>query len=183
MTLKEYQDAAMTTATYPNEQARTYLKLGMLGESGEVCDKIKKLIRDEGWTDGKEIPADKREGLLLELGDVMWYVACWLKETAVNQENGEDECKELNEYFASVDNEKQIWKTTELAIKLVDNCSTLLMMKSGLAGMKMAELVIRVVALMATKTDSSLEEVCQKNIAKLASRKERNKIGGSGDYR
>ena len=41
--------------------------LGLAGESGEVADHIKKLLRDD-WLD--------RAGLVDELGDVIYYWAC-----------------------------------------------------------------------------------------------------------
>lgn len=44
--------------------------LGLVGESGEVADKFKKLIRDKN---GALDPADIHE-ILKELGDVLWYV-------------------------------------------------------------------------------------------------------------
>ena len=48
-----------------------YLVLGLVGESGEVADKVKKVIRDDNW----EISDEKREDLKQELGDVLWYLA------------------------------------------------------------------------------------------------------------
>lgn len=63
--------AAIKTAIYPADYRVVYPALGMTGESGEVADKVKKVIRDNGavFTDEK-----KRE-IAKEIGDVMWYCA------------------------------------------------------------------------------------------------------------
>lgn len=43
---------------------------GLVGESGEVAEKFKKLIRDKN---GNIDEADRQE-ILKELGDILWYV-------------------------------------------------------------------------------------------------------------
>ena len=72
MDFQAYQERSRATARYP--QAGTnpiYPTLGLCGEAGEVADKVKKVLRDrEGHFD-----AAVRDDLLLELGDVLWYVA------------------------------------------------------------------------------------------------------------
>lgn len=72
-TFHEYQLRAMTTAIYPGrgQGNYTYPALGLAGESGEVCEKIKKAIRDD---DGVITP-ERRALVAKELGDVLWYVA------------------------------------------------------------------------------------------------------------
>lgn len=72
MKLNQYQTHARETAIYPEQDALIYTVLGLTGESGEIAEKVKKLIRDNKSLD---MPDDVRNELILELGDVLWYVA------------------------------------------------------------------------------------------------------------
>lgn len=107
-TINDYQDKAIETAIYGSGYAIVYPTLGIAGESGEVADKVKKILRDNNgeFTDEKKLEIAK------EIGDVCWYIAAL--------------CRDLG---------------------------------------------------------FSMAEVCQMNLDKLASRKARNKISGSGDDR
>ena len=72
MDLNVYQTKARETAFYPNVGSNPiYPTLGLAGEAGEVADKVKKILRDK---DGDFDKASK-ESIILELGDVLWYVA------------------------------------------------------------------------------------------------------------
>lgn len=110
MTFDEYQIKSTETAIYPKVggSGLIYPLLGLSGETGEVCDKFKKIIRDKGGV----ISEDDKNGLVLEIGDLLWYIAQISRELGV-----------------------------------------------------------------------SLGEVAELNIQKLADRKSRNAIGGSGDNR
>ena len=72
MTLSDYQARARATAVYPGVGDNLlYPTLGLCGEAGEVAEKIKKMVRD----DGGALSDERREALSKELGDVLWYVA------------------------------------------------------------------------------------------------------------
>lgn len=72
MTFDEYQEAAKSTAVYPYiGNNLTYPLIGLCGEVGEVAEHIKKTIRDN---DGV-LSAERKDKLLYELGDVLWYLA------------------------------------------------------------------------------------------------------------
>lgn len=70
MDLNDYQKVVAETAVFPPqpeiEGVAIYPVLGLVGESGEFAEKVKKGIRD-GQLD--------RAGAIKELGDVLWYVA------------------------------------------------------------------------------------------------------------
>jgi NTP pyrophosphatase (non-canonical NTP hydrolase) len=105
----EYQSRALDTAIYPNRGANfVYPALGLVGEAGEVADKLKKVIRDN---DGV-LTDTVRDAVAKELSDVCWYIA-----------------------------------------------------------------------VLAAELDYSLDEIFDMNLTKLASRKERGVLAGSGDNR
>jgi NTP pyrophosphatase (non-canonical NTP hydrolase) len=109
MDLNTYQRRSRQTARYPDAGTNPiYPTLGLCGESGEVADKVKKVLRDQQGV----FDAESLHGVAMELGDVLWYLAQ-----------------------------------------------------------------------LATELGLSLEDIAESNLAKLASRAERNVISGSGDQR
>ena len=72
MDFKEYQEKAKQTAIY-KDQGENYIypSLGLAGETGEVMEKIKKLIRDKDGIIDNEF---KKE-ITKELGNILWYLA------------------------------------------------------------------------------------------------------------
>lgn len=75
MTFDEYSRTANSTSLAPGPQDMTstvFLAkiLGLTGESGEIADKVKKILRDQS---GVPTTDDKRE-IIKELGDVLWYI-------------------------------------------------------------------------------------------------------------
>ncbi|MGI6297554.1 MAG: nucleoside triphosphate pyrophosphohydrolase family protein [Minisyncoccales bacterium] len=72
MNFNEYQEKARRTAIYPGKDSNyIYPTLGLVGEAGEVAEKVKKIIRDENGIVSRE----KKEEIKKELGDVLWYIA------------------------------------------------------------------------------------------------------------
>ena len=72
MEMNDYQTRALGTAVYKNwDQQLICTTLGLSGETGEVAEKIKKLIRDQDSIVTEEF----RAGVKKELGDVLWYLS------------------------------------------------------------------------------------------------------------
>jgi len=72
MDFDNYQIEARKTAIYPNKDKNfIYPTLGLVGESGEVAEKIKKILRDKN---GK-FDFESKLALKKELGDVLWYLS------------------------------------------------------------------------------------------------------------
>ena len=72
MDLNHYQRKSRRTALYPDVGNNPiYPTLGLVGEAGEVADKVKKILRDhKGIFDSAS-----KEAIKLELGDVLWYIS------------------------------------------------------------------------------------------------------------
>jgi len=77
MTFNEYQKQALKTDIFYkqtndiNSQAFITKLLGLVGETGEVAEKFKKIYRDN---DGR-MSEDQLTNMKKELGDVLWYVS------------------------------------------------------------------------------------------------------------
>jgi NTP pyrophosphatase (non-canonical NTP hydrolase) len=72
MKCDDYQRAALRTARdrdAPNEFM--HLVLGLVGEAGEIAEKVKKLVRDKNG----DLAELDRDDMAAELGDVLWYAA------------------------------------------------------------------------------------------------------------
>jgi NTP pyrophosphatase (non-canonical NTP hydrolase) len=70
--LDDYQSAALRTARdkdAPDELM--HLVLGLVGEAGEIAEKVKKLVRDKS----SDLAQLDRDDMAAELGDVLWYAA------------------------------------------------------------------------------------------------------------
>ena len=65
MKLNEYQKLA-AKSMLPQCRNINYLGLGLAGETGELCDKLKRIIRGDGKID---------DDLLDEIGDCLWYLS------------------------------------------------------------------------------------------------------------
>ncbi len=71
MTLDEYQKKALSTNINPGTHIFFDRMFGLVGESGEMADKVKKWIRD----DNADWDKLDKHAMMAELGDVLWYVA------------------------------------------------------------------------------------------------------------
>jgi len=84
LTFSQYQKSAWSTAIYPNKGNNIiYPTLGLAGETGEICEKIKKIIRD----DNGKVSQENKLLLTKELGDVLWYISALSKELSLSLNN------------------------------------------------------------------------------------------------
>lgn len=78
-----YPGANQQTTTeyeWPNATALSYVSLGLVGEAGEIANKVKKVLRDDNGI----LTEDKRDKIVGELGDVFWYMARLCDELGVD---------------------------------------------------------------------------------------------------
>ena len=71
MTFDQYETEASSTRIYNEGIKVIYPTIGLAGETGEVADKVKKVIRDNN----SEFTSEKKAEIAKEIGDVLWYCA------------------------------------------------------------------------------------------------------------
>ena len=72
MDFDSYQIKARETALYPDLGSNNiYPTLGLVGEAGEVAEKVKKVLRDKNG----EFDMESKDAIKKELGDVLWYLS------------------------------------------------------------------------------------------------------------
>ena len=183
MNARDYSALAVTTAIYPNNGKNIiYPVFGLIGETGELLEKVEKIkvFNDSDITEiGKEI------------GDIFWYV------NAI--------CMELSADFGEIIDEANFIKDKTIlnydAKGLVVNCliktskisektKKIIRDNGGKIDDKYKQYVIgqllNIVSdllFVIEELHLTLNDVLRWNIEKLFSRKERGKLGGSGDNR
>ena len=82
MKFDEYQKRALTTVLTTDDKFKDLLHwvLGINGESGEIAEKVKKIIRDKNG----QINDDDKKELAKEIGDVLWYLAVFADQLGVS---------------------------------------------------------------------------------------------------
>ncbi len=80
LTFEEFQELSAETAMYDGQWMMMYPALGLAGEAGEVCNKVKKIYRDDGGFLTDEV----RETIAKELGDVLWYISALATDLDLN---------------------------------------------------------------------------------------------------
>jgi NTP pyrophosphatase (non-canonical NTP hydrolase) len=82
MTFDEYQKQALTTAKFTDDELKDIMHwvLGVTGESGEIAEKVKKIIRDKQGI----FSSEDKAALAKEIGDVLWYLATLAEQLGVS---------------------------------------------------------------------------------------------------
>lgn len=184
MNLKEYQELSRETAIYPDAGNNIiYPTLGLVGEIGETLEKVM-------------LEAGKEE-IEKEFGDIMWYIAQLASELEfdlINKEleeiyefliqeetlyhlNTRDESYDLNEWVVCAS------KIAEVTKKVMRDSGGVCPEEKKVATIDNLVRLIYHIKKSCELCGSSLSNICQMNIDKLFSRKERGVLQGSGDNR
>ena len=83
-----YQEEAKKTVVYPSEKGIEYCCLGLASEAGEVCQIVKKDLR-QGRDAGEVLLTRLDSAVFLrkmsdELGDVLWYISSLASELGLD---------------------------------------------------------------------------------------------------
>lgn len=170
MTFSEYQSAALTTAQIPLGHTHTYLSLGLCAEIGELAF-IYRIPQ------GRGVLATE---ILKELGDVCWYAAVQLYHCDVMSS---DTLPIVVATDPSLDPIEMMFVHAGAIANHIKK-----VIRDGIAVDKVMvathlHRVLIMAASVAMKFNFTLGDVCQMNIDKLADRKKRGVIAGSGDNR
>lgn len=188
---QRYLAAIETVSRYPGSGsgslvARTYCALGLVGEAGEACEKMKKLIRD-GCGDEKtseaalsgRIPEGLAEGfrgvLLPELGDVCWYVGRICVETGAFPDLGLVRSATAPAHHAGLVAIEMCRCASRASFAALDGNFAAIRTEAGM--------VLWHVSILAGVFGMSLGDAMDNNVDKLVDRKRRGVLAGSGDFR
>lgn len=83
MEFREYEKVAMSTKVGWCKNEILYPLIGFCGETGEVADKIKKVLRDKNG----DFSEDDRIEILKEIGDTLWYMAALCQDLGYSLED------------------------------------------------------------------------------------------------
>lgn len=81
--LDMYQKIAQGSAIYPGKgqpMGLVYCALKLNGEAGELAEHVGKALRDDDYGYGSPMKPERREAIIKEIGDGLWYLAAICSE-------------------------------------------------------------------------------------------------------
>lgn len=195
MNLIEYSTIIEKTAIFPKDIAGEYISLGIHGEYGEFCDKLKKIYRDKNGVFSDE---DKL-ALIKELGDYCWYVTAGINYLGVDVNVIETIILDsgFKNEIVKASKDENLYTLVGITLALspcnVDLSEVLNMqnpdndirVKKAINGEYIAESAISFGSCreIAKFLGYTFKEVLQMNYEKLMKRRETNTLHGNGDNR
>ena len=190
MDLSEYQTKARSTAIYLNiENSRMlYPALGIIGECGEIAEKVKKFIRDDNWN----MKPDRIAAIMKELGDCCWYLANICCDTdldlnMMHKMRGNlivHQIRQLTLPQLVIHMNRHTTAVAEILEHWYYNnqCCPNKWDQYPEIPQHLSHIIVCIEEI-AHKYDFTLEEICTANIEKLTKRKHKGMLCGDGDTR
>ncbi len=189
MNLNDYQQDAVSTAQYPvstsdfdeSQTALIYQALWMAGFVGNICNQVKKMLRDDNGVlteDRKQVLDKLIDSAIQSLG---WLGQSINKESNVSEKLNLDECIGLCYTSLGLIGEAGEFCDKAKHLMETDDEETIIKIKEDLCD-ELGD-VEWYVASSAKELDRKLDSICEDNLAKLKDREERNVIQGSGNNR
>lgn len=167
MTFQIYQNTASMTCL-PHCFCPAYLRSGLLGEAGEICDKIKRLTRGD-----LRIENDAHL-IAAEIGDVLWYAAMWAKYKKVDVTK-----VSLNTHIFFPLCLSSVPRLEEFAADVMESAFIFRMAASR----TQLQTLLRRLEILANAIGYTLSHIAYINTEKLQGRLVNGKIQGAGDAR
>jgi len=214
MKIKEYIEKASETAIYPYKDdfwGLDYCITGLVGECGEVYNKLKKSIRSDNW----ELKEDKKNELAGEIGGCFWYVSQCLRELKVQGELleisvdtfGNEIHQQYKDSFDS-DYTNDVIRLKLLMNKIIKSLNEILLKEESFFAnigsedvwkdkeardkesnefaqqiTQQINLIFSCLCIFSKEMGYDVNDVMQRNLDVLKSRQERDVIEGNGDNR
>jgi NTP pyrophosphatase (non-canonical NTP hydrolase) len=210
-TFNDYVNAAISTAHFPEREGNFYCAVKLLGETGEMMEKLGKRARDVTRTFADASLLDPniegfvefRDNLALELGDIIWYVAALHHRLPKNSREPYGQVPitahlEIMQYGTrSMPFSVSVAHLADAAhfaahyvfVEAFSENTTIdaageAPTEAGKDYARMSLMgVVDRAAVVADKLGYSLHDIMCFNITKLQSRQKRGTLGGSGDHR
>lgn len=182
-TFNDYTKKARKTAQYPRIGNNVfYPVLGLIGESGEVADQVKRIQRD----DGEKLLPPRIEKLTKELGDVAWYLQQSMFESAIPF----DSIAELN--MTIIDYQKAIqsfppefenFASQTVYLNSLTNTAATYMYAERTCATQYFLDILETLMTIANMIGIEFQYILETNLKKLYKRKDEGKIQGEGGER
>lgn len=192
----QYQDAAASTAFYPHvgETEVGRLVYPVMGLNGEIGELFSALYDTRFGTDALE--AERRaDWIRKEAGDVLWYIAAISRELGLRMSSLVNDADQLRPASTFCDGMKFSEPSIAMMVDAAGISETAKKALRDSAGILhdyvRANIITRLIHVFHHLTDlatqiqltPNLATIADANIAKLADRKRRGVLKGSGDFR
>lgn len=77
--MQEFSEYTQKAMLFRKHDGLFWASIGLASEAGEVCGEVKKWFEKEG----ESLTPERREQLVLELGDVLWFLTAVCDEIGV----------------------------------------------------------------------------------------------------